>query len=221
MSFKDRRKRKGGRRRGRFLTLKKVNAKVNKIIRGNERKVSLVAITGVTDDAGLVDWISGVDKGTGAEDRIGQIIIGKKMQLRYRLNMTAAGSHDFEYVRIMVIKQKASLSTKPLPGVLLEALTVESFEDLSLGQRYVKLYDRTHVLNRSAGIVGAWNDSASPLFTKTINLRDMKIGFNETAVNVATGAGGSTNQLFLFGLSTAATNPATLDIQARLTYTDA
>ncbi len=208
-------------RKPRRLTLKKVNAKVNKIIRGNEKKISLVAITGVTDDAGLVDWISGIDKGTGSEDRIGQIIIGKKMQLRYRLNMTAAGTHDFEYVRIMVLKQKVTFNAKPLPSVLLEALTVESFKDLSFGQRYVILYDRTHVLNRSAGIVGAWNDGASPLFTKSINLRDMKIGFNDTTVVVSTGAGSSTNQLFLFGLTTAATNPATLDLQAQLTYTDA
>lgn len=200
------------------ITLKKVNAKVNKIINQNEMKISQVSISGATTSAGLVDWVSGIDKGTGSEDRIGQQLIGKKLKLRYRMQFASASTHMNEYLRIMVIVQKASLSTKPLPGVILENLTVESFPSLGLAQRYRVLYDRTHVLNRLAELS---TDSASRLFTKTINLRDLKIGFNTTTVNVATGAGGSTNQVFLFTLSSAASNPMLLEHSIEIHYKDA
>ncbi len=196
--------------------VKKNTREINRMKRGIEPKLEIAIVNISTDDAGIVDWLSAISKGTGSANRIGQFITGKQLKLRYRLEFDSASLHSFEYVRVMIMKQKVTFNAKPLPSVLWENLNVQSFKDQSFGQRYTVLYDRTHVLNRK--IVDL--DIGSPLITKTINLRNLKIGFNDNTVVASTGVGSATNQLFLVTLTSATSNGADFKFQSELTYTD-
>lgn len=210
--------RRGGKKK---ITLKKVNKKVNLILRGIEVKRTLITIGGaLTITNGSVDWLTGVDLNTGSDDRIGEMITAKNLRLRYRLHLVAASTHDFELVRIMIVKQMQSLNTKPTAALILENVSNDSFLNQSTGKRFKILYDRSHVLNRFAGVVGAPVDSSTRIFTKTIKLRNMKVKYNTIAVNVATGAGGEVNQLFLVMITDAGANPAIIDFASDFQYTD-
>ncbi len=200
------------------LTLKKVNSKVNKIIRGIEHKRTLITIDGaLTGTTGSVDWLSGVDLNTGSDDRIGEMITGKVLKIRYSLKFAAASTHDFELIRVMVVKQMQSNSTKPTAAQMLNDVTAQSFKNQATGKRFRFLYDRSHVLNRLAALS---IDTKTNLFKRDIKLRNMKLKYNQTTVVVATGVGGEVNQLFLVLITDAGANPAIINFASDFQYTD-
>jgi len=199
------------------ITAKSVNKKVNRILSHIEMKRTLRTLQTVVTDSGLVTWLSSVDKGTGGDDRIGEEIVSKSIEIAYRLNFTAASTHDFEVIRVLVFVHKTQQGLNPVPSVILENLTVESPINQALQDRYRFIYDKTHVLNRLSALAV---DTATHVFRKKIRLRNMKVHFNQTTIVEGTGVGGEKNQILLLVFTSASANGATLNFSSDFRYTD-
>jgi len=205
------------RRFSRRPTVKSVNRKVNKILAQTEKKFTNITITGVLTATSTVDWLSPVDLNTGNEDRIGQKITGKSLSIRYSFRFATASTHHHELIRVLIVIYREANSGKPAAASILENVTPKSFMSLATADRFRIIYDRTHVLNRLADLAV---DSSTSLIVKRINLRDLNMTYNSTAVAESTGVGGEKNQLMLVTITDAGANFANIEFASQLIFTD-
>ncbi len=201
MSFARRGKRKGARRRGK-ITLKKVNRKVNKIISSQEMKIFDGVFNLTPTVAGIVTWITPVVLGDRVNDREGNELDIKHLEVNYHVHKVGGVLDEAIIVRFMIFSDIQSTNGVIATNTLLQvANELHSPLNRASRGRIRILYDRYHVLNPTAGIINATSDVqrwaptiSYGVFKKKMNL---KITFNANAVVAATGAGGERRHLFI------------------------
>lgn len=207
-----------GRRTGRRkLTLKKVNRKVNRILRRTEKKLFNFAAADNLSTTGVVEWLTAVNPGDSLINREGSFINATEIRVKYNFAFAAASSHHFEHCRIMIFIDKEATNAKPTVAEVIAPITIDGYLNTSSGNRFRVLYDKVHVLNRLSVLAV---DTATNQVDKTFRLREMQMGYNTNTLVQATGVGSEKNQLFVLLVTNAASDGADFCLNTMLKFVD-
>ncbi len=198
-------------------TVRSVNRKVNRIIRGLEKKTEAADVVIASVLAGEIFWLTPIAAGDGGDERDGLKILAKTFKLRYTIKMLAASTHDNEIVRVIIFIHKQTQNAKTAVTTLLGTVNVNSYVDRANESRFRIVYDRAHVLNRLSVLAV---DTSTSRFEARPRVMNMPITFNTQTVAQATGVGGENNQIYLCVLTDAAANGATFRGSLQFKYID-
>ncbi len=223
MSFTDRRKRRGGRRRGK-VTLKKVNRKVNKIINSQEVKIFDGVFALVPTVAGVIAWISPIVQGDDTNEREGNELLIKSIDIDFHVHKSVSTSDVPAIVRVMVMTdQQPTNGIAGLNTILQVANETHSPIDRVSRGRFKFLYDRYFSMNAMSALLRndtteAWGSSIKHgTFHKKMSL---KTTFNDNAVVIATGAGSSRKHLYIICITNTVAAATAVHGIVRLRYLD-
>jgi len=177
-------------------------------------------------NAGVVVQLTEIKQGTGDTERIGNKIIIKNINVRFRFKLNNAVNRGSAF-RMMLVQDLQCNGTEATEADLLDGYYdeadppvfqppgLQSFRNLDNDERFKVLYDKFTTLNHDLVTSGGASDQAQSPVKKINKKCNIQINYNNT-----TGALSEirSNNLFLFIFSDL--EDGTVIIDARLKYTD-
>ncbi len=215
---------RGRRTRRKKLTLKKVNRKVNKIINSQEIKIFDGVFELTPTVAGVIAWISPIVQGDDTNEREGNELLIKKIDVDFHVHKLKSTSDIPLIVRVIIMTDQQPTNAVAGVNTIFQAAneTHSPIDRVSRG-RFKFLYDRYFTLAATSALLQsdaaeAWGSNIKHgSFHRKLSL---KTTFNDNAVVIATGAGSSRKHLYIITIANSVAVASAVHGIVRLQYLD-